>query len=99
LTVFVSPGEVMVVGIVFGTTSLTILSLARMRMRAREQREPIADPGLDDRLYRIEQAVDAIAVEVERISESQRFTSRLIAERLPSPAAVPGLGAERGSPS
>ena len=35
----------------------------------------------DDRLRHIEQAVDAIAVEVERISEAQRFNSKLLAER------------------
>jgi hypothetical protein len=34
----------------------------------------------DERLARIEQAVDAIAIEVERISEAQRFTTRLLAE-------------------
>ena len=33
------------------------------------------------RLERIEAAVDAIAVEVERISESQRFTARLQSEQ------------------
>jgi hypothetical protein len=35
------------------------------------------------RLERIEAAVDAIALEVERISESQRFTARLQSERPP----------------
>jgi hypothetical protein len=33
------------------------------------------------RLERMEQAIDAIAVEVERISEGQRFTSKLLAGR------------------
>ena len=36
---------------------------------------------LEDRLSRIEQAVEAISVEVERISEGQRFTTRLLSER------------------
>ena len=36
-----------------------------------------------DRLRRLEEAVDAIAVEVERISEGQRFTTKLLAERVP----------------
>ena len=40
-----------------------------------------ADPKMDERLARIEQAVDAIAIEVERISEGQRFTTRLLSER------------------
>ena len=35
----------------------------------------------EDRLARIEQAVDAIAIEVERVAESQRFLTRLQTER------------------
>ena len=36
---------------------------------------------LDARLERMEQAIDAMATEVERVSDGQRFTSRLLAER------------------
>jgi hypothetical protein len=46
--------------------------------------------AINGRLERIESAVDAIALEVERISESQRFTARLQSEhptaRLPGPS-------------
>jgi hypothetical protein len=35
----------------------------------------------DERLVRIEQAVDAIAIEVERIAEGQRFLTKLQADR------------------
>jgi hypothetical protein len=35
----------------------------------------------DDRLERLEMAVDSIAIEVERISESQRFLTKLQTER------------------
>ncbi len=42
------------------------------------------------RLERMEQAIDSIAVEVERISEGQRFTTKLLTERSASPA-VPAL--------
>jgi hypothetical protein len=41
-------------------------------------------PRLDqiaERLARLENAVDATALEVERISEGQRFTTKLLAER------------------
>jgi len=45
--------------------------------------------SINSRLERIESAVDAIAVEVERISEAQRFSARLQSEqqqqRLPAP--------------
>ena len=36
--------------------------------------------ALEERLGHIENAVDAIAVEVERIAEAQRFSSRLLAD-------------------
>jgi hypothetical protein len=91
----VEPGEVAIVAIVFGTSAATILSLAKMRMRASERRTELSDPAVDERLYRIEQAVDAMALEIERMSESQRFTTKILAERLPSSVeALPG--AERG---
>ncbi len=40
--------------------------------------------AIEERLARIEQAVDAIAVEAERISEGQRFTTKLLSERAPA---------------
>ncbi|HEU4993391.1 MAG TPA: hypothetical protein VFT29_01155 [Gemmatimonadaceae bacterium] len=40
-------------------------------------------PDVSQRLARIEAAVDAIAIEVERISEGQRFLTKLQAERAP----------------
>jgi hypothetical protein len=46
--------------------------------------------SINGRLERIEAAVDAIALEVERISESQRFTARLQSEH-PAPR-LPGGG-------
>jgi len=53
------------------------------------RREPTntLTPRLDEiaqRLARVEQVVDATAVEVERISEGQRFTTKLLAERTTS---------------
>jgi hypothetical protein len=35
-------------------------------------------------IQRLETAVDTIAIEVERISEAQRFTVAILAERLPA---------------
>ena len=42
-------------------------------------------PDVAARLERMEQAIDSIAVEVERISEGQRFTTKLLAERSAAP--------------
>lgn len=36
---------------------------------------------LEQRMERIEQAIDAVAVEVERVSESQRFATKLLSDR------------------
>jgi hypothetical protein len=41
-----------------------------------------------DRLSRLDASIDTMAVEVERISEAQRFTARVLAERA-SPASLP----------
>jgi hypothetical protein len=45
-------------------------------------------PEMRDRLERIEQAVEAIAIEVERVSEGQRFVTRVLHEQ-----RQPALGA------
>jgi hypothetical protein len=65
-----------------GSLTKIILSIVSRR-RALPGKE-VGTPALDDiaqRLARIEQAVDATAVEVERISEAQRFTTKLLVER------------------
>jgi hypothetical protein len=50
--------------------------------------------ALEERLYRIEQAIDTVAVEVERGTEAQRFTAKLLAERQDAgPAATGRIGA------
>ena len=45
-------------------------------------RQPAIPPDVTARLERMEQAIDAIAVEIERISEGQRFTTKLLSERV-----------------
>ena len=68
--------------------SLTIMGavfypIARALAKRIEGKPNVAQiaPAADARLDRIEHAVEAIAVEVERISEGQRFTTKLLAER------------------
>ena len=58
----------------------------------RPRPEPPRDAfGRDLRLERMERALDAIAIEIERLGEGQRFTTKLLAEpdRRPSSAAPP----------
>lgn len=53
-----------------------------MLMRARRRAD--LSPIDENRLQHLEQAVDAIAIEIERISEGQRFTTRLLSQRAES---------------
>ena len=77
---------------------ITVLGLPLVRVLARrlDRRDSVNPPNLariEERLGRLETGVDAIAVEVERISEGQRFTTKLLAERTAgSPASVPPAG-------
>jgi|APMI01.1.fsa_nt_gi hypothetical protein len=56
------------------------------RTAAQEQRTQVASARDDDRLL---QAVDAIAIEVERLSEGQRFINNVLATRRPEREALP----------
>ena len=55
--------------------------LERERLRGIPERFGVGEP-------RLEQAVDAIALEVERIAEGQRFVTKLLAERAAEKAAA-----------
>ncbi len=89
----INGADVGVAAIVFGTISGTIITLARLRMsQLNAKKSPsLAGAEVEDRLQRIEQAVDAIAIEVERMSESQRFVTKVLTERLPPTSGPPSL--------
>lgn len=66
----------------------TVAFIASLRFLRRflelrnERRIPMAMDGLQERLEHIQQAVESTAVEVERISEANRFMAKLLAERV-----------------
>lgn len=64
------------------TISMVVAGVTRVieaRRRDRLRDDDVA--AMEDRLRRMEEAIDAMATEVERVSEGQRFTSRLLADR------------------
>ena len=64
--------------------------IARAFARRMDRRSQASTPPeLTPRLDRMEQAIEAVAIEVERISEGQRFVTRLLSEgrALPAPNA------------
>ena len=71
---------VVIVATFTALTGLGVAVHAYLR-RARRHAVPTLAPATDERMQRLEQAVDAIAIEVERISEGQRFLTRLQTEQ------------------
>ena len=83
----VAPYEVKLYALGFATTASvtitgiiawTIVKLGRTAPGAPDARTAASE----ERLARIEQSLDALAIEMERSSEAQRFTARLLAERV-----------------
>ena len=70
--------------IVAAVGSLVIIGVGARVVLLRAKRAAERPKVDDDRLRRMEEAIDAIAIEIERISESQRFTTKLLAQRVES---------------
>lgn len=61
--------------------SLAGIGILTMRAFRRSRRtESLPQQNFDERFAQLQQSVDAIAVEVERIAEGQRFATRLLAD-------------------
>jgi len=82
---------VMIAAIIIG------LPIARAFARAMDRRGGSAQipTEISSQLAHLNQAVDAIALEVERISEGQRFTARLLSEQRDSASQTLPSGASR----
>ena len=65
------------VSLAFSINAIARAWVARGRDEARLSNEP-STQLTDVRLARLEQAVDTIALEIERMSEAQRFTAKLL---------------------
>jgi hypothetical protein len=78
-------GKLIEEALVFAGLMATLGSITKIILTVINRRRPALKEGaLDEmaqRLARIEQAIDATAVEVERISEAQRFTTKLLVEK------------------
>jgi hypothetical protein len=70
----------------FGFVGATIGAYFGGRIGARRalaaMRRELPSATASDQMDEVRNALDAIAVEVERISEGQRFTARLVADRV-----------------
>jgi len=94
------PVETVIVPIVFGIPAAVVI--AKMWFSHKEKMAGLSNPKgtamIDARLERVEQAVESIAIEMERVSEGQRFVTKLLIDRAPpAPDQLPP-GQQRGSP-
>ncbi|PYO47111.1 MAG: hypothetical protein DMD72_10850 [Gemmatimonadetes bacterium] len=75
---------VVIVGMVGSLGKILVWLIRDLKQKAPTRELPNA--LYEQRLDQLQQSVDAIAVEVERIAEAQRFSAKLLAERADSPA-------------
>jgi hypothetical protein len=89
------PEEAFVLGGIFIVVVLLPISIAFARRIWRRSAQVLAElpRELGERLTRLEQAIDAIAVEVERVGEGQRYVTRQMNE-----SAQRALGAGAAEP-
>jgi hypothetical protein len=76
-----------------GHVALSVIGAMVMAWMLPGRMTPSPTPLAEDRLQRLQQSVDAIALEVERIGESQRYTAKLDAERAKALQPRPGQDA------
>jgi hypothetical protein len=91
---FILPqGVVDIVQSFFLTVGLIALGVPIIRAISRRWETgssvPTLPSDLTHRLERIEQAVEAVAIEVERMAEAQRFTAKLMVEQRSLPPGEP----------
>jgi hypothetical protein len=83
------PGQTLALSIVTVIFVLGPLAIGFARTLFRRSARPAAPPPIfaetAQRLERVEAAVDTIALEIERISEGQRFVTKLLSEGQPAP--------------
>lgn len=86
-----------IIGIIFPCVAAMVFFITRMftaRRTVAGSTTATLPPDTVARLARIEQAVEAVAIEVERISEAQRYSAQLLTDRLAGPVpTVPAVSA------
>jgi len=89
------PIAIVAVVVVFASSGWMMRMLLGYQERMKElSLTKLGRASSDERLERVEQAVEAIAIEIERVSEGQRFVTKLLNERAQpmmseAPAAIP----------
>ena len=75
---------VITVGLVGSLSAITVLLVRALHPKRLAGSLPAQSDAQLAQLEQLQQSVDAIALEVERIAEAQRFSAKLLAERVES---------------
>lgn len=101
----IGAGQATAISIVFIVVVLGPLAASFGRLLWRRATRPTIAPAWNDagdRLARLEQAVDTIAIEMERVSEGQRFLTKIMTQRdageIAATSAPSGSGSNNGEP-
>ncbi len=85
--------DIVIPFIVFSSITIIVIGLPIARAMARRMDRQSVQPPMSaevlSKLDRMEHAIDSIAIEVERISEGQRFTTRLLSDRTGAVGGAP----------
>jgi len=76
--------RIIIAGVIGVTISISMIAMAVSKMVSSRRRKDLPESTvarLEERLERMEMAIDAMATEVERVAEGQRFTTKLLADR------------------
>jgi len=74
------------VTVAFCVVGLPLARAFARRMDRKAEIKGAAGPDLTPHIRQLQDSVDAMAIELERISEGQRFTAKLMSERSGAPA-------------
>ena len=76
--------RIIIAGVIGVTISISMIAMAVAKMVSSRRKRDLPESSvarIEERLERMELAIDAMATEVERVAEGQRFTSKLLADR------------------
>lgn len=95
------PEEVVAMAIGFSFLLLIpfAIAFARRIWRKSAQVTVTLPPQLVEKMESLERSIDAIAIEVERVGEGQRFVTQLLADRAKAAALPERSGGAAGGPS
>ena len=84
------PEEAFVVGAAFMGIAMVVLAISYARRLWKGGGKVIAQipAAFENRFTRLEQSLDAVAIEIERVSEGQRFLTRVFSEQNPRPVGA-----------